>query len=269
MNTIAPHATLATGKPVYDGFLARAPFGLARINHCAAAPKPDDPRRIPRNAGVPVIAVAAQGEIPASAAFRRDDSDTPADRFRLYEVPGASHIDKFAYTGLPSTADQAAAGNLQGTADWPFNAPCTPTIPLMGTPILGTVYDAALDALDQWARKGIPAPRADRIALKSPAASPPVVATDEHGHARGGVRTPYVDVPVASYRTNSEGPGACAEMGSVQPFDAARLEALYGSREQYKTRLDAAITKLRKERWLTDSDARRIEGELLAAWTKR
>lgn len=162
--------------------------------------------------------------------------------------------------------DQAAAGNAQGTPEWPFNQPCTPPIPLMATPILGTVYDAALDALDQWVRKGVPAPRAARITIKESAGTPPQVATDESGHAVGGVRTPYVEVPVASYKTNNQGPGACAEMGSAMPFDSARLASLYGTREEYAARLDAAIAGLRKERWLTESDARRIRDELLRAW---
>ena len=54
---------------------------------------------------------------------RRDDSDAPADRYRLYEVAGAGHIDSFAYLGFPTMADQEKAGNAQGTPEWPFNAP--------------------------------------------------------------------------------------------------------------------------------------------------
>lgn len=264
MNAIAPRARLADGKPVYDGFLARAPFGLARISQCAPAPAPDDPRQIVHNVGVPVIAVATQGEIPGTAAVRREDSDAPGDRFRLYEVAGAGHIDRFAYTGFPTLEDQAAAGNAQGTPEWPFTAPCTPAIPLMGTPILATAYDASLDALDQWVRKSVPAPRAPRIAIA--AGKTPAVATDEFGHAMGGFRTPYVEAPVASYATNSQGPGACAEMGSVKPFDAAKLASLYGTRQKYAATLDGAIARLRKERWLTDADARRIRSEMLGAW---
>lgn len=266
MNAIGPRARLANGRAVYDGYLARAPFGLARMNQCAPAPAADDPRQIVGAAGVPVIAVATQGEVPTTAAARRDDSDAPDDRYRLYEVAGAGHIDRFAYTGFPSTADQQAAGNLQGTPDWPFTAPCTPPIPLMPTPILGTAYDAALDALDAWVRTGVAAPRAERIALRTPSSSTPAVATDEFGHARGGFRTPYVEAPVAAYTTNGAGPGACPEMGAVKPFDHAMLTATYGSRQGYAQRLDAAVARLRQGRWLTVDDARRVRAELLRAW---
>jgi hypothetical protein len=55
-------------------------------------------------------------------------------------------------------------------------------------------------------------------------------------------------------------------MGSVHPFDAARLTALYGTKEKYAARLDTVIARLTKERWLTDDDAKRVRDELLAAW---
>jgi hypothetical protein len=136
----------------------------------------------------------------------------------------------------------------------------------MATPILGTAYDATLDALDAWVRDGIAPPNAGRLALRTPAESTPAVAADEYGHAIGGFRTPYVDVPVASYTTNGEGPGACPEMGSARPFDTARLSAIYGTRQAYVRRLDAVIARLRRGRWLTADDARQVRADLLRAW---
>src|SRR5689334_7096590 len=76
----AIHANLLNGKPVYDGYLLKAPFTMGRINQCAPAPAANDPRQIVKNVGVPVIAVAAQGEIIGGTyAFRRNDSDEPND----------------------------------------------------------------------------------------------------------------------------------------------------------------------------------------------
>src|SRR5436190_5005491 len=116
----AIHANLANGKPVYDGYLLKAPFTMARINPCAAAPAANDPRQMVKNVGVPVIAVAAQGEIIGGTyAARREDSDQPNDRYRLYEVAAAGHIDKFAYFGFPAQPDQVkAVGTAQGTVEW-------------------------------------------------------------------------------------------------------------------------------------------------------
>ena len=131
---------------------------------CGAAPGRNDPRSVVAKVDVPVIEVSAQGEVVAAQAQRRPDSDEPGNRFRRYEIAGASHIDHYAYDrGFPTFADQTATGGgVQGTPDWPLNAPCDPAIPLSTDPRLKYAYDATLVALDQWARKGTPAPRASR-----------------------------------------------------------------------------------------------------------
>ena len=261
MNAFHRVARLENGKPVYDGYLARAPFAATRISQCAPAPAAGDPRHIVKNVDVPVIAVVPQGDLPNTIALRREDSDQPGDRYRLYEVAGSGHIDKFAYTGFPTMADQTAAGNAQGSPEWPFAMPCTPAIPLMDVPILTTVYHAAFANLDEWARKGKVAPRAPRINATGEGRQI-MIAMDENGHGTGGLRTPYIDVPIASYTTNSPGPGTCAEMGHVMAFDAAKLKTLYGSFDAYLAKLNASIAKLSSERWLTSEDAKRLRKEL-------
>jgi hypothetical protein len=269
INAVHPRARLAQGRPVFDGYLARAPFTATRINQCAAAPAVDDPRQTIRNVDVPVIAVTTQGDLPNTFALRRPDGDAPNDRYRLYEVAGSGHIDRFAYMGFPAMADQEAAGNAQGTVEWPFAMPCTPPIPLMNVPMLSTVYDAAFSSLDQWARKGKAAPRAPRLNATRGEGTQISIALDEFGHATGGVRTPYVDVPIATYTTSSPGPGTCAEMGHVVPFDANRLRATYGSFDQYAAKVDASIRRLSSEGWLTPADARRVRAELVDAQRSR
>lgn len=257
----AIHANLENGKPVYDGYLLKAPFAMARVNQCAPAPAANDPRQIIRNVGVPVIAVTAQGEIiDGTYAFRRDDSDAPSDRYRLYEVASAGHMDKAAYFGFPQLQDQAAAvGTAQGTEEWPFNVICTPEIPLMQPSLIGLVYNAAYKSLDEWVRKGTPAPRAPRIELKNAGTPQAAVMTDELGHGVGGVRTPFIEVPDATYFTNSPGPGVCREMGRKVAFDPLKLSELYSSRRTYAGRFAEAVDRLLKGRWLTEGDARRLK----------
>jgi hypothetical protein len=206
MKAIHPRARLANGRPVYDGYLAKAGFTAARINQCAAAPPPGDPRHNARNVGVPVIAVSAQGEVLQTAPLRRPDSDEPGDRYRLYEIAGAGHIDKFAYRGFPSMADQTAAGNAQGTPEWPFAQPCQPPIPLMDTPIMAIAFNMAFENLDRWARKGTPAPRASRLEIKDAGTPQASFVVDQFGHGVGGVRTPFIEVPAAT-RCTAPTPG--------------------------------------------------------------
>jgi hypothetical protein len=261
VNAIQSRARLESGKPVYDGYIAKSPNNAARINQCAAAPAPGDPRQAIKNAGVPVIAVAAQGEVLATYGARRPDSDDPIDRYRLYEVAGAGHIDKSAYFGFPSMADQTAAGNAQGTVEWPFAAPCEPAIPLIDTPIMGLAFNAAFANLDRWVRQGVPAPRAARLDVKDGGTPQASIVTDQFGHGVGGLRTPYIEAPAASYATNSPGPGNCREMGHKAAFDASRMATLYGNNKRYTAKVAQSVDRLAKQHWLTEGDARRVKAE--------
>jgi len=265
INAFHSQATLENGKPVYDGYLVKSPLAPAKINRCATAPAKADPRSILRKINVPVIAVASQGEVLNTSAFRRPDGDTKEDRFRLYEIAGASHIDKSPYSSLAIFPDQTAAGgNVQGDVNWPFAAKCDPDIPLTELPLMSYVFDAALHNLDQWVRKGIAPPHGAAIELKNPGATDAAVVLDASGHGVGGVRSPYVDVPVATYFTNSNGVGTCPELGHKKAFDAARFNMLYGSPANYASKVAQSVDALVKQHWFTESDGKRIKAEAAA-----
>jgi hypothetical protein len=107
------------------------------------------------------------------------------------------------------------------------------------------VLQAALAGLHDWVRTGEPAPVAPRIELGD--GEPPTPVLDANGLARGGIRTPWVDVPIA--RTSGVGGQEgtmSAIFGSGEPFGAATLRRLYpGGADEYLERfavaLDAAI----------------------------
>ena len=50
---------------------------------------------------------------------------------------------------------------------WPFAEKCTPEIALAEFPIMRYVVNAAFANLDRWVRDGVPAPKAERIAVVS------------------------------------------------------------------------------------------------------
>ncbi|HEY3042818.1 MAG TPA: alpha/beta hydrolase domain-containing protein, partial [Vicinamibacterales bacterium] len=227
INAIHSHANLANGKSVYDGYLVKQPGNPARINQCAPALDANDSRRTFKAINSPVIAVLAQGELVAALPWRRADSDAPGDRFRLYEIAGGSHIEWAAYVGMASFQEQTAGGIMPpGTPDWPIAGRCDPEIPLKAPPIMPYAFDAALANLEQWVRKGTPAPRAARIELKGPGTPQAGVVVDQAGNGVGGVRNPYVDVPAATFATTSPGPGTCRELGHKVDFDTARMRTL-------------------------------------------
>ena len=257
LDAIHSHARLANGKPVYDGYLLRNPGAPAKLNNCGSAPARNDPRSIVAKVDVPVIEVVAQGEVDGSLAQRRPDSDEPDNRFRRYEVAGASHIDRWAYDrGFPTFADQTASGGAtQGTPEFPLNAKCDPPFSFSTDTRLKYVYDSTLVNLDRWARKGKPAPRASLIEVKDGA-----VVLDAAGNGVGGVRSPWVDVPAATYFTGTT-PAACREFGHTIAFDKARMDSLYGSEKNYESKFAKSVDELVKAGWYTESDGKKIKSE--------
>ena len=247
---------------MYDGFLVKSVTGPGRINQCAAPIARSDPRYVIHNTGVPVITVQAQSEVPGGLAARRADSDESADRYRLYEIAGAQHLDIYPYQAFPSFVDQAVAGNAQGTPEWPFNARCTPEIDLNENPLLRYSFHAALANLDQWVRKGVAPPKAARMQIKDADSDQPSVMLDQYGNGLGGVRTFWVDVPLATYYMTSPGPGNCPEFGRTTPFSWQRLESIYGTYKNYANKANQSVDRSIKERWFTESDGKKIKADL-------
>jgi len=77
------------------------------------------------------------------------------------------------------------------------------------------------------------------------------------------VRSPFVDVPVATYFTTSPGPGTCAELGHAAPFDQTRLKELYPHAKDYSNKISQSIDEMVRERFLTESDAKRLRAYIL------
>ena len=260
IDAIHPRAVLANGKPAYDGYLIKSPTAPARISNCGGNIGREDPRAKLEDVDVPVIAVIAQGEVMNSLPYIKPDSDAPEGRYRAYEIASAAHIDKFAYAaGFPSFPDQiAAVGAAQGSPEWPFNAMCDPPIPLSENPLLKYSYDAALMNLDLWSRKGTAPPKQE----------PLFYTADGKFLPTGGVRSPWVDVPVATWFTSSPGPGTCGELGHAVPFPPDRLKALYPTPQDYAKKVDADVDALVKARWFTESDGKKMKADLVAAFGK-
>ena len=262
-----PRATLADNRPVYDGYIQHRHPGLTRLRQCGDRPAANHPGQVLRNVGVPVIRVVSQTDVLGTHARRREDSDAPGDRYRLYEVAGAPHADAAFYPYIPLVEDEVKAGGDAFLAFWPFDTQCEPEISLLRVPIMTHALDAAFANLTRWVRDGVPAPRAERVAVQNGGTPEARVVLDEFGNAVGGVRSPYLDVPVATYRTNTGGPGLCRNLANKEDFDWARLEALYGSPGAYATKLSESVDRLVRERWLTESDGNTVKAAVLVPST--
>jgi hypothetical protein len=278
INAIQPHAVLMNGKPVYDGHVVKSGDRAARIRRCAPAPGAGDPRNVVKNVGVPVINLLQEGDVIGTLAARRADSDALTDRFRWYEVAGTSHSGSATYRwATPNLKDLQAAGGPvmerafstaieQYTLALPLREPgrCLPSEIVSEQPAVTMTFDSTFANLDQWVRNGVAAPRGALIEVKNPGTPQAEIARDEIGNAIGGVRTPYVDVPTAIYHSgHGTAPGCGNNFGYTEALDWARLDKLYGSYKNYATKMGQAVDRSVKDRWITESDGRKIKAELV------
>ena len=104
-------------------------------------------------------------------------------------------------------------------------------------------------------RKGTPAPKADFVLLN---------VADEFGNARGGIRSPWLDVPGGTFHPEAAGLATCTGIGYWVPFSWQRLEAIHGSYGNYAKKFLASVDRLVKDRWVLASDGEKIKAQLRA-----
>jgi Alpha/beta hydrolase domain len=244
------------GRPVYDGYLVAVAggdfVGAVPMNQCEAAPPTGDPRKQFSDVGVPIIHIMSQSDYLIGIAARRPDSDRPADRYRHYEMAGAGHAtpDELYYSA--ASADIEEAGRSVPPMD--CNEGPRSRFPSH------IFFDAALRNLDQWVRHGTPPPHADPIEVKD---GQPVL--DPYGNVRGGLRSPYLDVPTSTWTGNSTGASFCFIAGHEVPFDTARLHQLYPSHGAYVGAVVKDTVRLVAGRFVTPADGRDLIEEAARA----
>lgn len=235
---------------VYDGFLVHSRFGpAAPLDGSSIFAETDAPHAVTfrPELRVPVLTVITETDVfggPRDGYYFARQPDN--ERLRVWEIAGAAHADN--YTIQVAFIDSGSAPLEAIVAGY------RPTNMLMGQqlahhinfgPQHHYVVQAALAALNTWVATGEPAPGADPLQVHESDGPQPVL--DGNGLTRGGVRTPWVDVPIA--RTSGLGGDESimsAIFGSGEPFDEATLRRLYpgGSTEyleSFTAALDAAI----------------------------
>ena len=143
---------------------------------------------------VPVLCFEAETDLMALGYLPARQPDN--DQFRLWEVAGTAHADVYTFVvgfidsgALP---DRGARGRVE--ADDGAARHRRSSTPVNAGP-QHYVLQAALAHFDRWLRDGTPPPRAPRLEVRDD--DPTQFVVDDHGNARGGIRTPHVDVPVA------------------------------------------------------------------------
>jgi hypothetical protein len=246
---------------VYDGFLVHSRGGGGA--DLSQAPEPaiavPAPARFRTDLHVPVLVFETETDL-LTLGYRRDrQPDGPL--FRLWEVPGAAHLDTYSLSvGYSDLGNSPSAAALVVTAS-----------PLPGFGFIGCakpvnsgpqhfVLDAAFAALNRWVRDGVPPPYARRLQIVE--GSPPSLLRDAHGNALGGIRTSWVDAPIATLSGFGQtGGGFCFIFGTTVPFDAATLHSLYPTHDAYVAAVDGSTDRALHGRFLVERDAMLIETE--------
>jgi Alpha/beta hydrolase domain len=238
---------------VYDGYFvhSRGAFGAA----LSEAPQPDIPvpgaARIRSDIDVPVLTFETETDLTFLGYFsaRQDDGNN----FRLWEVAGTAHAD--TYTTVAGAGDEGTSPDVVNLII--TNEP-VPGIIVCDSAINSGpqhfVVNAALSALNRWVRRGRPPKPVPRLEVS---AGPPVaIQKDAHGNALGGIRTPQVDVPIATFTGEQEGRIICRLFGTTTAFDDAQLASLYPSHPAFVSAYRRVLRRSVHAGWILRPDAK-------------
>jgi hypothetical protein len=234
---------------IYDGFLVSY-RGTAATNLQYAKPvagvvpstSASVPQRTLRGRGTPVISLQSESdplrlpapaEIPGvSASLWRADADSEDDRFRLWEVAGSSHNDRWG--------SEQALGVLTRDFGLPFKPECPWTAPdgVNDFP-MRFAWHRALADLATWHESGVAPAVGPRLQRDSAG----VIQRDDAGNALGGIRMPRIEVPIASYAPTTTGPLFCPLTGTQSPFSAEELATRYPTTDAYVAQVQAKVAE--------------------------
>jgi len=202
---------------------------------------------------VPVLMFQTETDLLILGSLSSNQADSRG--FRLWEVAGTAHAD--TYTLLVGAGDQ---GDDPSKADLVVTAAPIPGIIECDSPINSGpqhyVLKAAMAGLERWVRTGAAPRRAPRIEV---AGDPPQFVLDEHGNVRGGIRTSWVDAPIAVLSGLGQSGGSfCGIFGTTIPFDPADLDALYPDHATYVRAVKGSTSRAVFQGFLRKADAELI-----------
>ncbi len=242
---------------VYDGFLVHsrgsgAPPLSQAPQEVINAPSP---ATIRTDIDVPVLTVQTESDLIGLNSLPARQPDTR--RIRLWEIAGTAHADTYQLGVGAADIGPAAAD----TTHLPLTSTAFGVIncgkPLNAGPA-HYVMNTAIARLNRWVRRGTPPPPAPRLEVTP--GPPAAIARDQPGNARGGIRTPQVDVPIHTLSGEGQtGSGFCFLFGTTTPFDAATLQALYPTHDTYVSAILKATRAAIKAGFLLKADAPAIK----------
>jgi hypothetical protein len=248
------HGRPGTAAPIDGTYLRAAPVGVD-------IPRPvtflRDGHRIREDVRVPVLTFQSETDVVTLGGGRSRQPDF--ERFRLWELAGAAHFDTYGLMGAHADREGIAASELAGHI-----APTATVIGMTAGAFVNSgpqqhyVLNAAFAHLVRWVRDGTPPPKAPRLESSDEIGA--VLARDELGIVRGGIRTPWVEAPSAVLSGDPPGgDGFLFLFGKTVPLDAGALARLYpGGPDDHLERFDVALAAALRAGFLLEADAEEI-----------
>ena len=240
---------------LFGGFLihSRGAAGAAISQAPQPAPAMPSVARIRTDLGVPTLTVETETDIIPTGLGYLPATQPDTQQFRLWEVPGTAHVDQ-TELGLASTEVLR-------------DVPGFPQLPCSALPNDGQeryVMDAALAQLNHWALSGVPAAQAPLIKIRNG-----TYVTDKFGNAVGGLRTPAVQVPIATLTGlgNTGSNPLCFLLGTTTPLTAGQLAKLYPNHAVYVLAVERAAAQDVRAGFLLPGDALQIDAAAAASQT--
>lgn len=224
VNAISPVAK------VYEAFLIHSrASGTTALSLSGPGATMPNPTFIRTDISTPVLVVESENDVVRHLPARQADSS----RYRLWEMAGTSHLDAYAL----------------GPAAIAFLACDKPVNSGPGHYIM----HSAIRRLWKWMRHpSSPPPTSPLITVDAQGA----IVRDALGNALGGIRTPEVDVPIATLSGVGNTPGLfCGLFGVTTPFTPQQLTNLYGTQTNYTVQFVIATARMLDSKFLLTDDA--------------
>ena len=245
----------------FDGFILSIYFGrgtplqvgdeLVNINNAQYNDSPEDRLRganlLRNDLDQPVFIVNSELEAIACYGVRQPDTN----KLRWWESAGTCHVSQQSREARKLMADRDKL--ITPSDDQGINA-----IPI------GPLYDSAFYHMHCWLSEGVAPPIQPRIEFED---SSRTIVRDEDGLAKGGIRLPQVEAPLAVNSAIPLKPDIFAYLGgSCHPFSNEQVVARYGDRVSFLDKFESSAKSAVADGVLRPREVLRLTKEAKEIW---
>ena len=205
--------------------------------------------------GQPVLMFQTESDLIVLNSLPSNQPDSRM--FRLWEVAGTAHADVYTLdTGHSDVGDDPAIARvIESREGSPVPGLITCELPINAGPA-HWVLKAGLHGMVDWITTGMPLPEAPRLSVNQDGTG---FLLDGLGNALGGIRTNYVEAPVAVLSgLGQTGESFCRIYGTTSLFDDTQLAELYPTDQDYVDAVTDSVNSAVEAGFLLPVDAELI-----------